>query len=106
MNDLIIKPVISEKSFALSESKVYTFEVPLIANKIEIASKVSEVFKVDVTRVRVNITKGKAKTFKGTRGKRKDIKKAYITLKKGQSIKIFETEDDKKKKKPKSKDKK
>ncbi len=106
MSELIVKPVISEKSFAQSKNKVYTFEVSKMSNKIEIAKKVGEIFKVDVVKVRTNTTRGKSKTFKGVKGKRSDKKKAYVTLKSGQVIKIFETEDDKKAKKSKSKDKK
>lgn len=105
MRDIIIKPVISEKSFGQASQNVYTFLTPLKANKIEIANKVKELFKVDVENVRTVIVKGKQKKFRGHLGKRNDQKKAFVVVKKGQSIKIFETEEDDKKK-SKKKDKK
>lgn len=103
MSQLILKPIISEKSMMLAAGHVYSFEVPMTANKIEIARAVKASFNVDATAVRIIITKGKVKRFKGKAGKRVDVKKALVSVKAGQSISIFDTEpefkDDKKAKK-------
>lgn len=103
MNQLILKPIISEKSMMLASSHVYSFEVPMSTNKIEVTRAVKTSFNVDATAVRIIITKGKIKRFKGKAGKRVDVKKALVSVKAGQSISIFDTEpevkDDKKAKK-------
>lgn len=103
MSQLILKPIISEKSMMLAASHVYCFEVPMATNKIEVARAVKAAFNVDATAVRIIITKGKIKRFKGKAGKRVDVKKALVSVKAGQSISIFEAEpevkDDKKAKK-------
>lgn len=103
MNQLILKPIISEKSMMLAAAHVYSFEVPMATNKIEVARAVKTAFNVDATAVRIIITKGKIKRFKGKAGKRVDVKKALVSVKAGQSISIFEAEpevkDDKKAKK-------
>ncbi len=103
MAQLILKPVISEKSIMLASSRVYTFEVPMATNKIEVARAIKSAFNVDATAVRMIITKGKIKRFKGQTGRRVDVKKALVSVKAGQSIKVFDTEpeakDDKKDKK-------
>lgn len=96
MAQLILKPVISEKSIMLASNHVYTFEVPMATNKIEIARAVKTAFNVDATDVRIVITKGKVKRFKGKAGKRVDVKKAMVAVKAGQSIAIFEAETDSK----------
>lgn len=92
MSALILKPVISEKSISLASRGVYTFEVPMSTNKIEIGRAVKAAFKVDATDVRVIITKGKTKRFKGKSGKRVDVKKALVKVAAGQTIAIFESE--------------
>jgi len=112
MSSLILKPVISEKSIMLAAQRVYTFEVPMQTNKIEVGRAVKAAFNVDATDVRIIITKGKVKRFKGKMGKRVDVKKALVSLKDGQTISVFEaeaeTKEDKKDKKPvkKTEDKK
>ncbi len=78
--DVIIKPIISEKSMSGLESKKYTFEVATDANKIEIAKAVEEIFKVKVAKVSTVTVKGKPKRVgmhMGTTAKRK---KAVVTL--------------------------
>lgn len=108
MSQLILKPIISEKSIMLAANRVYTFEVPMATNKIEVARAVKTAFNVDATDVRIVITKGKVKRFKGKSGRRVDVKKAMVAVKEGQSIKIFEaeaeTKEDKKAVKKQSKD--
>ena len=80
MYDVIIKPIISEKSMTGLEDKKYTFEVATDANKIEIAKAVEEIFKVKVAKVSTVTVKGKPKRVgmhMGTTAKRK---KAIVTL--------------------------
>ncbi len=103
MSVLHITPVTSEKAYATSLANVYSFKVPLTANKQQIASAVEAQYGVSVVAVKSLIQKGKAIAFsRGKRGRpgttqRKDVKKAYVTLKEGDSIKIFdEPETDKK----------
>jgi large subunit ribosomal protein L23 len=106
MKSLILKPRMSEKAYAVSTaSNVYVFEVPTTANKQTIAAAVTAQFDVTVTNIRTIVQNGKAITSrsKRTRGitvTRKDIKKAYVTLKQGDHIAIFdapeETKADKK----------
>lgn len=96
---LVIKPRMSEKAYGLSQKNdVYIFDVPCDTNKAEVARAIAEQFKVGVVRVNMANLKGKPKrtAHKGgrpTAGSRSDIKKAYVTLKKGDSIPIFATEE-------------
>lgn len=88
-------PRISEKTFALREQNKYTFTVPKTVNKAEVAAAVASQYGVTVTGVKIVITKGKkVQTIrKGGRpvaGRRTDVKKAYVTLAEGDSIKIFD----------------
>ena len=92
MTQLVLKPVVTEKSMMLAANHVYTFEVPMATNKIEVARAVKVTFGVDATDVRMVITKGKIKRFKGQLGRRVDVKKAMVAVKAGQSIKIFDAE--------------
>ena len=85
-----IAPHISEKAVAQAETGVYVFDVPADANKISVAQAVEKAFKVEVTDVNILVTKGKLKRFQKTTGRRKDVKKAYVTVKKGQTIALFE----------------
>jgi large subunit ribosomal protein L23 len=87
---LKLAPRMSEKAIALAEKGTYVFEVPMATNKIEIAKAVTEAFKVEVVDVNILIHKGKLKRFKRTLGRENDTKKALVTLKKGQSIALFE----------------
>lgn len=92
---MALKPRISEKTYDLSQSRnTYVFEVPKSTNKETVASAVAAQFKVTVTSVNVMNLKGKAKRTvrKGGRpimGKRASSKRAYVTLKKGDSIPVF-----------------
>ena len=93
MNNLVIKnPVISEKSFALAGTGVYVFLVTGAANKKIVATQVHEMYKVDVEQVRIINIPGKIKKTGRKTGKRSDIKKALVKVKKGQKIVIFEEE--------------
>ena len=86
--DSILSPIITEKSTILAENNQVLFEVPVSATKTEIKDAVEELFKVKVTAVNTLRLKGKTKRFRGIVGRRKDIKKAIVTLKDGDSIDI------------------
>ena len=86
--DLLRRPVITEKATNASESGAVVFEVSISATKPEIKRAVEELFKVKVKGVNTVIAKGKTKRFKGIRGKRKDIKKAYVMLEDGNTIDV------------------
>jgi large subunit ribosomal protein L23 len=86
--DVIRKPVITEKSTMASESGAVVFEVAIDANKPQIKAAVEELFGVKVKAVNTTITKGKTKRFRGQMGKRKDVKKAYVTLEEGNTIDV------------------
>ena len=88
--DVIIRPVVSEKSYAGLEQNRYTFLVRPDANKTEIKEAVQQIWNVRVTGVSTMNRKGKTKRFRFTRGKRPDQKRATVTLAEGDSIEIFE----------------
>jgi large subunit ribosomal protein L23 len=90
MSQLILTPKISEKSMFLAERGMYVFEVPTSTNKIEVKKAVEAAFKVTVTDVNMIIAKGKSKTFRQHKGRQRDIKKAIVKVKSGQSITLFE----------------
>ncbi len=87
--DIILRPLVTEKSVALSAENKYTFAVDTRANKIEIRSAIEHVFKVKVLKVNTINVKGKPKRW-GRRyeGHRSDWKKAIVTLKDGDKIEI------------------
>ncbi len=87
---MIIRPVVSEKSYAGLEQNRYTFLVRPDANKTEIKEAVQQIWDVRVTGVSTMNRKGKTKRFRFTRGKRPDQKRATVTLAEGDSIEIFE----------------
>jgi large subunit ribosomal protein L23 len=89
--DVIIRPVVSEKSYAGLEASVYTFLVDPRANKTEIKEAVQGIWNVRVTSVNTINRKGKLKRRRFTVGKRADQKRAIVTLAQGDSIEIFET---------------
>ncbi len=91
--DVLIRPVVSEKSYALSEKGVYIFVVAPECNKVEIRRAVERVFNVKVTTVNTVNRPGKRKRNRrqATFGKRPDTKRAIVTLAAGQSIALFET---------------
>ncbi|PHR58608.1 MAG: 50S ribosomal protein L23 [Robiginitomaculum sp.] len=86
--DTIVSPVITEKSTIVSEHNQVIFEVAINATKPEIKEAVETLFKVSVTAVNTMRVKGKTKRFRGIAGRRKDIKKAVVTLKDGDTIDI------------------
>ncbi|KPN64043.1 LSU ribosomal protein L23P [Aliiroseovarius crassostreae] len=86
--DVIRKPIITEKATLASENGAYVFEVAIDANKPSIKEAVEALFDVKVKAVNTTITKGKVKRFRGQIGKRKDVKKAYVTLEEGNAIDV------------------
>ena len=86
--DVIRKPIITEKATMASEANAVVFEVSIDANKPQIKEAVESLFGVKVKAVNTTITKGKSKRFRGQLGKRKDVKKAYVTLEEGNTIDI------------------
>lgn len=86
--DVIVKPVITEKSTMASEHNQVIFEVRREASKPEIKSAIEQLFKVEVKSINTMLTKGKEKKFRGRPYRRSDVKKAIVTLKEGQSIDV------------------
>jgi large subunit ribosomal protein L23 len=88
--DVIIRPMVSEKSYAGLENNRYTFLVDPNANKTEIKEAVQRIWQVRVLNVNTQNRKGKSKRFRFTTGKRPDQKLAVVTLAEGDAIEIFE----------------
>lgn len=86
--DVIRKPVITEKATMASENGAVVFEVAIGANKPQIKEAVEALFGVKVKAVNTTITKGKEKRFRGVKGARKDVKKAYVMLEEGNTIDV------------------
>ena len=86
--DVIRKPIITEKSTMASENGAVVFEVAIDSTKPQIKDAVEGLFGVKVKAVNTTISKGKTKRFRGIRGKRKDVKKAYVTREEGNTIDV------------------
>lgn len=86
--DIIIAPVITEKSAAQAEQNVYSFKVAASANKIEIKKAIEEGFGVKVVKINTLNTKAKDKRVGRYTGQTKTYKKAIVTLKDGDKIEI------------------
>ena len=87
--DVIVRPILTEKSTMLSEVGKYVFRVNNQANKLQIRQAVEELFRVDVASVNVARVRGKWRRFGRSRGRQSDWKKAVVTLEPGQSIELF-----------------
>ncbi|RWZ79554.1 MAG: 50S ribosomal protein L23 [Candidatus Chaera renei] len=96
-----IVPRMSEKAYAASQAGVYVFEVPVRLSKAEIARSVGQLYSVKVAGVRVLNAKGKpvigrsSRRQRGSLTYRSGLKKAYVSLAEGQSIKLFAQEETK-----------
>jgi large subunit ribosomal protein L23 len=90
--EVILEPIVSEKSYALLEQGVYTFRVHPEASKPEIADAVRDIFGVRVVKVNTLNRKGKRKRNRRSfsYGKRPDTKRALVTLAEGDRIDLFE----------------
>ena len=86
--DIIVSPVINEKSTLASEHDQIVFNVARTATKPQIKEAVEKLFNVKVTAVNTLVRKGKIKRFKGRLGRQSDVKKAFVTLEEGQSIDV------------------
>jgi large subunit ribosomal protein L23 len=94
---ITLRPRLSEKTYGLSESRVYVLEVPAGVNKHSVARAVEAQFEVKVAKVNIANIRGKSKRImsltgkrvKNAEGRRNDIKKAYITLAEGHSLPFF-----------------
>jgi len=84
--DVIVSPIVTEKSTRVSEQNKVMFNVRLDANKQDIKSAVEALFAVKVKSVNTLVRLGKQKRFRNTEGKLSDTKKAIITLAEGQTI--------------------
>ena len=88
--DVILAPVVSEKSYSLIDNNAYTFLVHPRANKTEIRQAVEKIWGVTVVKVNTTNRKGKTKRFRATQGRRADTKRAVVKLAEGDRIEIFE----------------
>ncbi|GAB3694108.1 50S ribosomal protein L23 [Nocardiopsis oceani] len=87
--DIIVEPVISEKSYGLMDENKYTFIVRPEANKTQIKIAIEKIFEVKVTNVNTINRKGKRKRTRFGFGKRPDTKRAIVSVADGQRIDIF-----------------
>ena len=87
--DVLLAPVVSEKSYSLLDTNKYTFVVRPDANKTEIKIAVEKIFNVKVTSVNTLNRPGKTRRTKNGLGKRKDTKRAIVSLAEGHRIDIF-----------------
>jgi large subunit ribosomal protein L23 len=90
-NEIIRRPLVTEKSTMMRETgaNVIAFEVDVKANKIQVKNAVEELFKVKVEEVRLFNVRGKVKRVGRNEGKRRDWRKAYVRLKKGEKAPDF-----------------
>jgi large subunit ribosomal protein L23 len=105
MSTLFVYPRATEKAYTQSQNNVYVFNVPTTSNKNEIVAAIEAQYGVKVTGVKTVVQAGKAVRFSRGKNKypgkttRKDTKKAYVTLAKGDSIKVFAEPEAKEEKK-------
>ena len=83
---VILSPLVTEKSTQRSEYNKIVFSVPINASKLDVKSSIEKIFSVKVKSVNTILLKGKVKRFKGVLGKRSDTKKAIVTLAAGNTI--------------------
>ncbi|MBO6552199.1 MAG: 50S ribosomal protein L23 [Roseitalea sp.] len=86
--DVIVSPVITEKSTLVSDNNQVVFNVARDASKPEIKAAIEALFSVKVKAVNTLVRKGKQKRFRGIKGRQSDVKKAIVTLAEGQSIDV------------------
>ena len=89
LHDVIIKPVVSEKSYANSDRGQYTFVVAPNSNKVQIKQAIEHIFNVKVTNVNTFNRRGKTQRTRTGFGQRADQKRAIVTVAEGQTIDIF-----------------
>ena len=89
--DVILRPVVSEKSYALIDENSYTFLVHPDANKIQIRQAVEEIWGVKVLKVNTQNRNGKVKVTRLGKGRRNNTRRAIVKLAEGDKIELFET---------------
>jgi large subunit ribosomal protein L23 len=89
--NIIIRPIVSEKTYAMIDQNRYTFEVAKTASKPQIAQAITEIFGVTVEKVNTMNVTGKPRRVRFAKGKTRDWKKAVVTLKQGNTIDLFPT---------------
>jgi large subunit ribosomal protein L23 len=91
IKDTLVRPLVTEKTTSfLGTDRTYAFEVSPDASKPQIKAAIEAFYGVEVDRVRTSIVRGKIKRFGRRFGKRKNWKKAYITLAEGHALNLFE----------------
>ena len=88
--DILIRPIITEKTSQMMQENKYTFQVPLDANKVEIKKAIEEIFNVKVVEIRTVNVHRKPKRLQRYEGYKAAYKKAIVRLAAGQSIDVFE----------------
>lgn len=88
--EVILKPVVTERSVDLMQQNKYTFKIAKNANKIDVKRAVEEIFKVKVTDVKTQNVRGKMKRQGRAMGMTPSWKKAIVTLAEGDTIEVFE----------------
>ncbi|MCG3174451.1 MAG: 50S ribosomal protein L23 [Myxococcota bacterium] len=91
--DVIIRPVLTEKSLRGNAAGKYVFEVAPSANKVQIKAAVEKLFSVNVESVSTLVLRGKVKRIGRFMGQKPNRKRAVVTLKSGQSIQIYEAKE-------------
>jgi len=86
--DILVAPMITEKSTLASENNQVVFKVAPTATKPEIKAAVERLFSVKVKAVNTLVRKGKTKRFRGIKGKQSNVKKAIVTLEEGHAIDV------------------
>lgn len=86
--DIIVAPIVTEKSTMASENDQVMFDVAIDATKPQIKAAIEDLFSVKVKGVNTLVRKGKTKRFRGVRGRQNDVKRAVVTLQEGQSIDV------------------
>ncbi len=90
MRDVLVRPIVTEKSETLLPDNTYAFEVGIKSNKVQIKRAIEQFYGVEVQTVRTSIVRGKVKRFGRRFAKRSNWKKAYVTLADGHNINIYE----------------
>jgi large subunit ribosomal protein L23 len=90
LKDTLRRPLVTEKSTNLGTDRTYAFEVAVDATKPQIKRAIEQYYGVQVDRVRTAVVRGKTKRFGRHFGKRRNWKKAFVTLADGHSLNLFE----------------
>ncbi|PIP21703.1 MAG: 50S ribosomal protein L23 [Candidatus Nealsonbacteria bacterium CG23_combo_of_CG06-09_8_20_14_all_40_13] len=98
LSQIILKPVITEKSLDMTGSAKYIFLIDKNTNRSETSKAIKDLYNVDAIKVNIINVIGKTKKVRGHFGKEKNFKKAIVTLKKGQKIEGFEVKEAQKEK--------